>query len=58
MGGGPTLWTPRIYEGGTQKEKGESPTWRGNHSNKLVVAAELDSVELRCRRKWRTPTER
>jgi hypothetical protein len=51
--GGPTLWTPRIYEGGTQKEKGESPTWRWNPSKKAGGAGEPDSVGLCCRRKWR-----
>jgi hypothetical protein len=37
-----------------KRKKARARTRRGNPSNKLVAAVELDSVELRCRRKWRT----
>ena len=53
--GDPHFGPPGYMRGGNTKGKGREPApGVGTPSNKLVAAVELDSVELRCRRKWRT----
>lgn len=53
--GDPHFGPPGYMRGGNTKGKRREPApGVGTPSNKLVVAVELDSVELRCRRKWRT----
>ena len=52
--GDPHFGLPGYMRGEHKRKKARARTRRGNPSNKLVAAVELDSVELRCRRKWRT----
>lgn len=52
--GDPHFGLPGYMRGEHKRKKARARIRRGNPSNKLVAAVELDSVELRCRRKWRT----